>query len=155
MIGRHQPKQPERNRHTHEFPRVLVVGEHAQRTEPLAGRGLRKLAMQDGLFPCSNLDQRLLASKAGAFTRELRRGVFLAGECRVDVPVNEERGTADRGHGQHADDDDAGDQDGRPGRDLLLCHTVVDEIYFRVFNQRLASTAAPGSLSLSHRLTAV
>src|SRR5436309_5678559 len=122
MAGRYDTEEPERDRYPYELAGAAIVGEHADGFQPLLRFGLHHLAVDDRFVAVRQFDQWPLAGKAGPRQRELLARALLAREGGIHVPVDEERDAPHRRHRQHADDDDAGNEDGRPGRDPFLGH---------------------------------
>ena len=71
--------------------------------------------MQPRLLALAHLNQRLLSREARPGLRELGGGVVGPREFRVDVPVEEEDGAADRGDREDTDNDHRSDQNRDPG----------------------------------------
>src|SRR5947199_3164805 len=97
LVRRGEPQQPERHGDVDEFLIVLVVGEHAQGRQRRGGLcRLHELAMQPRLIAFAHLNQRLLSREARPRLREFGGGIVRPREFRIDMPVEEEDGAADR-----------------------------------------------------------
>ena len=124
--GRGQAEEPERNRDAHKLLRVRVVCEHAQRLQlDRRKRGWNHIAVQHRFIVFPDLDERLLAGEPLPCLRELHVRVVVRRELGIDVVVDEERGAADRGDGQEADNDNRRDEDRNPRPSGLLAHVLL------------------------------